>query len=115
MPLCEAISCSRLTRDVGEEGGATGGRNAPRPWVEASGTPSYKPFPERVRTICHKVVHTIKIVQNKMSNMYEYINAEKPMKYEHDPSRGPTTIVLPRSGAAVRKNYTMTILCAIRP
>jgi hypothetical protein len=38
-----------------------------------------------------------------MSNLYEYINAEKLMKFEHDPSLGLTKIVLPRSGAAVRK------------
>jgi hypothetical protein len=48
-----------------------------------------------------------------MSNMYEYINAEKLMKSEDDPSWGLTKIVSPRSGAAVRKNYTGNVLCEI--
>jgi hypothetical protein len=32
-------------------------------------------FPERVRTICHKVVHTIRKVQNDMRNMQDYTKA----------------------------------------
>jgi hypothetical protein len=47
--------------------------------------------------------------------LYEYINAEKLMKSEHDPSQGLTKIVLPRSGATVRKNDTGTVLCKTRP
>jgi hypothetical protein len=47
--------------------------------------------------------------------MSEYINAEKLMKAEEDPSQGLTKIVLPRLGAAVRKNATGTVLCKTRP
>jgi hypothetical protein len=50
-----------------------------------------------------------------MNNLYEYINAEKLMKSENDPSLGLTKIVLPRSGAAVRKNDTRTVLCKTQP
>jgi hypothetical protein len=50
-----------------------------------------------------------------MSNLYEYINAEKLMKSKHDPSQGLTKIALPRSRAAVRKNDTGTVLCKTRP
>jgi hypothetical protein len=47
--------------------------------------------------------------------MYEYRNVEKVIKSEDDPSRGLTKIVLPRSGVAVRKNNTGTVLCEMRP
>jgi hypothetical protein len=60
MALCEAINCSRLTEGIGGEGGGTGGRNAPQRRVEDSGTSSYTYFPERLLTICHNVVHTIR-------------------------------------------------------
>jgi hypothetical protein len=50
-----------------------------------------------------------------MSNLYEYIDAEKLMKSEHDSSWGLTKIVLPWSGAAVRKNDTGTVLCKTQP
>jgi hypothetical protein len=33
-------------------------------------------LPERVHTICHKVVYTISKVQNDRRNMYDYIKTE---------------------------------------
>jgi hypothetical protein len=62
MAFYEANGYSRLTGGVGGEGGGTGGQNAPRRWVEDSGTSSHTPFSERVHTICHKVAHTIRKV-----------------------------------------------------
>jgi hypothetical protein len=38
---------------------------------------------------------------------------ENLMKSEHGPSRGLTKIVSPRSGAAVMKDDTRTVLCKI--
>jgi hypothetical protein len=55
-------NCLRLTGGIGGEGGGTGGQNAPRRWVEDSGTSSFMALPERVHTIYHKVVHTIRKV-----------------------------------------------------
>jgi hypothetical protein len=72
MAFDSTSSCSRLTGGIGGEGGGTGGWNVPRRQVEDSGTSSYMPFPERVRTTCHKVVHTIRKVQNDMRNMQDY-------------------------------------------
>jgi hypothetical protein len=45
--------------------------------------------------------------------MNEYINIGKLMKSEHGPSWGLTKIVSARSGAAVRKNDTGTVICKI--
>jgi hypothetical protein len=50
-----------------------------------------------------------------LSDMYEYINTGKLMKSKHGPSQGLTTIVLPWSGEAVRKNHTGIVLCKIWP
>jgi hypothetical protein len=62
MALYEATISSRFIGGAGREGGGTGGWNAPRRRVEDSGTSSHTPFPKQVRSICHKVVHTIRIV-----------------------------------------------------
>jgi hypothetical protein len=71
-----ANSCSRLTGGISGEGGGTGGQNVPRWWVEDPWTSSYMPLPELVRTIYHKVAHTIRKVSNDMRNMLEYIKTD---------------------------------------
>jgi hypothetical protein len=60
LTLSGANSCSRLTGGISGEGGGTGGRNVSRRQVEDSGTSPYMPLPERVCTIYHKVIHTIR-------------------------------------------------------
>jgi hypothetical protein len=76
MAFDSANSCSRLTGGIGGEGGGTGRLNVPRQWVEDSGTSSYMPLIERVRTIYHKVAHTTRKVPNNMRNMLEYIKTD---------------------------------------
>jgi hypothetical protein len=60
MAFCKANSWSRFIEGIGRDGGGTGGRNAPRQWVEDSGTSSYSLLPERVLTIYNKIVHTMR-------------------------------------------------------
>jgi hypothetical protein len=76
MAFSSANSCSWLIRGVGGEGGGTAGWNVPQRWVEDLGTSSYMPLPEWVRTICHKVGHTIRKVSNNMRSMLEYIKTD---------------------------------------
>jgi hypothetical protein len=111
MAFCEAYSFSRLAGGIDGEGGGTGGRNVPLRRVEDSETSSYMPLPKRIRTIYHKVVHTIRKSVDLHEQYVGIHKCRKLMKSEHDCSQGLTKIISPRSVVAVRKNDPRTVLC----